>query len=54
MLKFEAGQSPEKEERVVDIQEILNYQTALRHAEKELATRPFNLNLLFELHTILL
>jgi Fic family protein len=54
VLKFEAGEKPEEEARRLDILEIMNYRRALRHAEKSLKTRPFNLNLLLELHSILL
>ena len=54
VLKSEAGEEPQQESRRLDVQEILNYRTALRRAEEELHTRPFNLNLLLELHNILL
>jgi len=54
VLKFEAGEEPKQEERRLDIQEILNYRTALQIAERELRTKPFNLNLLLKLHSILL
>lgn len=54
VLKFEAGEAPQQESRRADIQEILNYRRALRRAQDELAVRPFNLNLLLELHSILL
>lgn len=54
VLKFEAGESPQQESRVFDIQEILNYRQALSRAQEELQRRPFNLNLLLELHSILL
>jgi Fic family protein len=54
VLRFEAGQSPQGEERVRDIQEILNYRRALRHAETTLKDMPFTLNLLLKLHEILL
>jgi Fic family protein len=54
VLKFEAGEEPNQEARRLDIQEILNYRRALREAETELRTRPFNLNLLLKLHEILL
>lgn len=54
VLKFEAGEKPEDESRREDIHEIINYRKALRHAEQELKTRPFNLNLLLRLHEILL
>src|ERR1700722_18231116 len=54
VLKFEAGEEPKQEERRLDIQEILNYRTALQVAEQELRGRPFNLNLLLSLHGVLL
>ena len=54
VLKFEAGEEPKQEARRQDIHEITNYRRALRVAEKELKTRPFNLNLLLKLHSILL
>ena len=37
VLKFEAGEEPEQESRRLDIQEILNYRTALQVAEQELS-----------------
>jgi Fic family protein len=54
VLKFEAGEEPKQESRRLDIQEIDNYRKALREAEHELQTRPFNLNLLLKLHSTLL
>ncbi len=54
VLKFEAGEEPQQESRRLDIQEISNYRAALRAAVVELETRPFNLNLLLKLHSILL
>lgn len=54
VLKFEAGEPPKDEARQLDIQEILNYRKALKTAEGELKTRPFNLNLLKKLHSVLL
>lgn len=54
VLKFEAGEQPELESRRIDIQEIINYRHALQYAESELADRPFNLNLLLAIHSILL
>jgi Fic family protein len=54
VLKFEAGQEPELESRRQDIREIMNYRRALREAEEELRIRPFNLNLLLQLHSTLL
>lgn len=54
VLKFEAGEEPKQEARRLDIQEILNYRSALQVAEQELGRRPFNLNLLLSLHGVLL
>jgi Fic family protein len=54
VLNFEAGEEPKQESRKIDIHEINNYRAALLHAEKGLKKRPFNLNLLLELHSILL
>jgi Fic family protein len=54
VLKAEAGEQPKHEAQRLDIQEINNYRRALRAAEEELKTRPFNLNLLLKLHSILL
>jgi Fic family protein len=54
VLKFDAGQEPRQESRRHDIQEIINYRQALSAAEQELRTRPFNLNLLLKLHSVLL
>src|SRR5258706_3311461 len=54
VLKFEAGEQPRHEAQRLDIQEITNYRKALRAAEQELVSRPFNLNLLLKLHSILL
>ena len=54
VLQFEAGDEPKLEARRLDIQEILNYRSALKVAEKELRKRPFNLNLLLNLHGVLL
>ncbi len=54
VLKYEAGEEPIQESRRQDITEILNYRKALKEAENELKTRPFNLNLLLRLHSILL
>ncbi|MBU2054432.1 MAG: Fic family protein [Proteobacteria bacterium] len=54
VLKFEAGEAPVEESRVRDIEEIMNYRRAMRRAEEELKTHPFSLNLLKELHAVLL
>jgi Fic family protein len=54
VLKYDAGEEPQQESKRLDIQEIINYRRALRVAEAELKTRPFNLNLLLHLHELLL
>ncbi len=54
VYRFEAGETPEKQIRKDEIQEILNYRKALRHAESVLSNKPFHLNLLLELQIILL
>lgn len=54
VLRFDAGDEPAQESRRLDILEIQNYRKALRHAETALRSRPFSLNLLLELHAILL
>ena len=54
VLEFDAGEKPNEQARLFDIQEIINYRRALRLAEAGLRTRPFNLNLLLELHGVLL
>lgn len=54
VLKFEAGEEVADATRREDIREILNYRRALREAENELKTRPFNLNLLKRMHAVLL
>jgi len=54
VLKFEAGEEVAEESKRQDIQEIINYRRALLAAEKELKRRPFNLNLLLQLHGMLL
>jgi Fic family protein len=54
VLKFEAGEVIGEDSRREDIQEIINYRQALRRAEELLKTKPFCLNTLLELHTVLL
>lgn len=54
VLKFQAGEEIVGEARRQDIHEIINYRKALRVAETELHKKPFNLNLLLQLHAILL
>lgn len=54
VLKFEAGEKPPEIQRQEDIREIMNYRKALRQAETALKQKPFNLNLLKDLHATLL
>jgi len=54
VLKFEAGEEPQQESKRQDIHEIMNYRWALQTGERDLSTRPFNLNLLLKLHSQLL
>jgi len=54
VLKFEAGEEPPEIQRQEDIREIMNYRRALRQAEEALKQKPFNLNLLKDLHATLL
>ncbi len=54
VYRFEAGDEPFEESKKQDIFEIVNYRLALRAAILELSDRPFNLNLLRNLHYILL
>lgn len=54
VLRFEAGDEPETESKLHDFEEVRNYRIALGVANRNLVHRPFNLNLLRELHQILL
>ena len=54
VLQFQAGEPPAGMARRDDIEEILNYRQALEVATKSLHKRPLNLNLLLQLHGILL
>jgi Fic family protein len=54
VLLHDAGDDPSQTERRLDIEEIVNYRTALKLAERELRTRPFTLNLLRTLHGTLM
>lgn len=53
VFEYEAENQP-IQQRDEDIKEIVNYHIALRRAKAELKKRPLNLNLLCELHEILL
>lgn len=54
VLRYEAGEEPEQESKRQDVREIMNYRQALRRGQEALKTKPFHLNLLLELHRILL
>jgi Fic family protein len=56
VYQFEAGsaQQPESAKKVEDIREVLNYRNAVVYAVSYLETRPLTLNLLKEIHSILL
>lgn len=54
VLRFEAGQSPDRHALEVDVREILNYRRALHEAVADLHRRPFGLNLLRRMHATLL
>jgi len=54
VLRFEAGEESFSPEKQNDIYEIVNYRVAMLTAEKLLRTKPFHLNLLLKLHSILL
>jgi len=54
VLKFDAGEDVHEEGRKQDIDEIVNYRSALRFAEKALLERPFTISFMKELHALLL
>lgn len=55
VLEHEADQGqPEEQSKREDIEEIINYRSALTYGEQRMAERPFNLNLLKEMHGILM
>jgi Fic family protein len=56
VLRFEAGdQSPElQKEKRGDINEVINYRKAIRHAEHKLATLPISQRVILSAHEILL
>ncbi len=53
VLTFEARPNSSPPNKA-DIQEVLNYRAALRFAEKDLQNRPFCLNLLRDMHAVLM
>ena len=54
VLIFEAGEHVDDEIKQVDIREIQNYRRALHRAEEALKKKPLHLNLLLEIHSVLL
>ena len=54
VLRSEAGMEPDRESRKQDIQEIQNYRRALQEAERALKKKPFGLNMLRQLHAVLM
>ena len=54
VLRSEAGEDPTQEVKRLDVEEIVNYRLALREAQKQLRRRPFCLNLMLDLHKVLL
>lgn len=54
LLKYEAGDQPANSDKASDITEILNYRKAMTVAVKELETKPITLNLIRQLHDVLL
>jgi Fic family protein len=54
VLKFEAGEAAAEPSRQEDINEIVNYRTALGLSVKLLNEKPFCLNTLLKLHAVLM
>lgn len=54
VYRFEAGEPAVTEAKRLDIQEIINYRKALRRAEELLKEKPFGLNAVLDLHSVLL
>lgn len=55
VLQYEADiREPFRPERVMDIHEVLNYRKAMGYAIEELKTRPITINLIRDVHRILL
>ena len=55
VLEHEADQAqPAEKSKREDVEEIINYRSALSYGEESLADRPFTLNLLKEMHGILM
>lgn len=54
VLEFEAGAQEQDQEKIHDIQEIINYRQALRLAQTHLIDRPIRLSLILQLHKTLM
>ena len=54
VLEYEAGRRPDSHARREDIQEVINYRSALRHAENMLTELPLSLRVIREAHRVLL
>ena len=54
VLEFEAGREPDSPARREDIQEVLNYRSAMRQAEKLLEDLPLSQRVIRQVHTVLL
>ena len=54
VLEFEAGGEPESPARREDIHEVLNYRSAMRHAEEIMQELPLCMRVIREAHRILL
>ncbi len=54
VLEFEAGREPDSPKHREDINEVLNYRRAMRHAEKMLKELPLSGRVIREVHSVLL
>lgn len=54
VLEFEAGQKPDSPGRREDINEVLNYRSAMRHAEAMLRELPLSQRVIRDAHSVLL
>ena len=54
VLEYEAGREPDSPARREDIHEVLNYRSAMRHAENMLTDLPLSLRVIREAHQVLL
>jgi Fic family protein len=54
VLRSEAGEDPGDEAVRQDVEEVVNYRLALETAEREMVKRPFCLNLLLDVHRVLM